>query len=308
MFDAPRLPSTITPDALVDPPGSARMWLPRLSLAQCVKCVMVRDTRQLPGGMQQSLTHLPASPCCTITWLLDGEVEEQMPVAKARYTGLVFSGPYRQPSSFRYLRPVHGLMLALLPDAFTALTGVDPSPWIDRSVPVQEVLSSTPWLMSLCRAVNEAESDDARVTLIERVLDARWQDLRPPSRLGASGHLFDDWAQGLSLRAANTGLGRSVRQFERRIKQWTGQPLRELRGLGRSERAFFEAVLAEEQGKLNWAEVADGSGYTDQSHLCRQTRRLTGFAPDELRRLIREDEGFWAYRLWGFSEARPGRS
>lgn len=38
--------------------------------------------------------------------------------------------------------------------------------------------------------------------------------------------------------------------------------------------------------------------YANQSHLCRETRRLTGFSPDELRRRIHGDEGFWLYRLW----------
>lgn len=44
--------------------------------------------------------------------------------------------------------------------------------------------------------------------------------------------------------------------------------------------------------------LADASGYADQSHLCREVRRVTGFSPEELYRRIQEDEGFWSYRLW----------
>jgi AraC-like DNA-binding protein len=140
------------------------------------------------------------------------------------------------------------------------------------------------------------------VAFIEQQLADWWQATRPPSPLGS--HLLDDWFPGLLMRAANSGPGRSARQIERRIKQWTGQPLRELRGITRSEKAFFQTVMAQEQGPLNWAALASETGYTDQSHLCRQTRRMTGFAPEELRRRIMEDESFWPYRLWGFSEAR----
>ena len=43
---------------------------------------------------------------------------------------------------------------------------------------------------------------------------------------------------------------------------------------------------------------ADGRAYFDQSHLCRETRRVTGFAPAELRSRIAEDESFWMYRIW----------
>ena len=106
----------------------------------------------------------------------------------------------------------------------------------------------------------------------------------------------------ITVTREQAGLGRSLRQVERRIKQWTGLPLRELKGLGKLERAFFETIQAVENGTDNWSDVAEQAGYTDQSHLCRQTRRLTGFAPEELRRRIAEDEGFWCYRVWGFQE------
>ena len=79
--------------------------------------------------------------------------------------------------------------------------------------------------------------------------------------------------------------------------------MRGLSGMGRSEQAFFEAVVAGRSGEVSWSDVASSSGYTDQSHLCRQSRRVTGFPPAELRRRIFADESFWAYRLWGFSES-----
>ena len=75
-----------------------------------------------------------------------------------------------------------------------------------------------------------------------------------------------------------------------------------LNGMGRAERAFLEGVAAERDGIVNWGELADLTGFSDQSHLCRQTRRVTGFTPAELRRRLAEDEGFWIYRLWGLSE------
>ncbi len=139
-----------------------------------------------------------------------------------------------------------------------------------------------------------------RVAMIEDFLDPLWRQARPHGFPGS--HLLEDWSNGLALHAATSGLGRSVRQVDRRIKRWTGQPLRELRGMGRSERAFFDAITAIEQGRVNWADIADSAGYSDQSHLCRQIRRITGFSPEELRHGIAEDECFWAYRLWGFGD------
>jgi AraC-like DNA-binding protein len=61
--------------------------------------------------------------------------------------------------------------------------------------------------------------------------------------------------------------------------------------------AFFEAVLAQGESRLQWADVAATAGYSDQSPLCRETRRVSGFAPQELRRRIRDDESFWPDRI-----------
>jgi AraC-like DNA-binding protein len=52
------------------------------------------------------------------------------------------------------------------------------------------------------------------------------------------------------------------------------------------------------EGELNWAALAAEAGYADQSHLCRESRRVTGFSPAELLRLLQEDERFWVYRVW----------
>ena len=79
-----------------------------------------------------------------------------------------------------------------------------------------------------------------------------------------------------------------------------GLPLRELRGMAKSEQAFFDALTAHvDQGTVPWAEVAAGAGYADQSHLCRVTRRITGFTPQALYDGILREEAFWAYRIWG---------
>jgi AraC-like DNA-binding protein len=185
------------------------------------------------------------------------------------------------------------MMLMLLPDALQALTGLDPAQWINRFVPLHEALG--PEWLAWSAEVMEAPDDEARVALIEDFLAPRWAAARPQA--GSPWVSLNDWAQGLSMRAAQSGVGRSLRQAERRIKGWTGLPMRELRGLGRAEQAFFRS-LADAEQPVRWAEVAADAGYADQSHLCRETRRVTGFSPEELRRRIAEDEGFWMYRLW----------
>ena len=275
-----------------------RLWLPRLSLTACVRGVMARDTCGVDLSEAQRYNHFPATPLCSITWWLTGESLRFDPAdplgprwpLPAR---TAFAGPHNHPTASWNPGPVHGMMVVLLPDALHHLFGLDTSRWVNQIVDAAEVLPPD-WL-AMCEAVHHAVDDDARVRLIEEFLDPLWQAARPAQ--AGSGQRYGDWAQGLALRAATSGPGRSLRQMERRIKQWTGQPMRELRGMARAERAFFDAIAAAPEP--NWSDLAASGGYADQSHLCRETRRVTGFSPGELSKRILEDEAFWAYRVWG---------
>jgi AraC-like DNA-binding protein len=207
---------------------------------------------------------------------------------------ILFVGPHNQPSLTYSFGGARILQVMLMPDALQAITGIEPQLYLNRSLPVQAVLPFN-WL-TMCGAVMQASSDEQQMQCVQDFLDPLWQAVRPSVASGASR--YDDWVQGLALRAATSGLGRSLRQIERRIKAWTGQPLRELRGISRAERAFFQALASVDGMKTDLSSVAHESGYADQSHLTRETRRISGFPPDELRRKIETDEAFWIYRIW----------
>lgn len=291
---------------MVDP-ATAWLRLPRVSLAHCLRGFAVRDTRAVELSNSQRVNYFPAMPHCTLSWFFSGTgaLTELTTEGAPRCPflpmpgRLVFSGPQTRPLVSRNPGPVHAMMVGFMPDAMSLLTGIDVSDFVNRTVSASDLLSDD-WL-DMCQRVFELDRDDQRIACIEQFLAPRWQAVRPGG--AGPGHLIADWSDGLALRAANSGLGRSLRQIERRIKLWTGQPLRELRGQGRLERAFFDVVLAQEMGDVNWGDVACGAGFADQSHLCRQTRRITGFSPEELRRRIAQDEGFWVYRIWGFGDA-----
>jgi AraC-like DNA-binding protein len=299
-------PPNIFPEAIRSP-TRAELWLPRPALSACVRAVIARDTRDVPLTPADRYNHFPATPVCSLLWYLSGDAEilpeagrgtaapsQPLPAA------ISFCGPSTQPIVTRNPGPMHAFMVLFLPDALAALTGIDPGAYLDRIVPAAPLFAAD-W-QTLFQAVAAAPDDATRADLIEAFLLPRWQAQRPDA--ASPIRVYADWYQSLALRAATSGLGRSLRQVERRIKQWTGQPLRELRGMSRSEQAFFDAVVATENsrsGEVNWSEIASNHGYTDQSHLSRQTRRITGFPPEELRRRILREESFWVYRLWGFS-------
>lgn len=79
-------------------------------------------------------------------------------------------------------------------------------------------------------------------------------------------------------------------------------PLRELRRLARAEESFLNTRTASASEAMsnqpNWAAMAADGGFADQSLLCRETRRISGLGPSELKKAIEENESFWAYRIW----------
>jgi AraC-like DNA-binding protein len=278
--------------------AGTRLWLPPLALAGCVRAVMMRDTRGRRLDAPQRENFFPATPLVQLFWWAEGCSEWlatpgfSVPTPGLRHAPVQFGGPFTRPTHTRNPGEMRAFKLPMQPDAFTALTGVALDRQVNRVADAREVLPPAwhGWLDALAMAPDDA----ARLQALQDFLLPRWQALgaqRPGQRYAA-------WTEALAVRAATSAAGRSLRQLERRIKAWAGLPLRELRAVSRAERAFYAVAAAEGGAGVNWADIAADTDYADQSHLCRETRRLTGFSPEGLRRRIQTEEAFWAYRLW----------
>ena len=96
-------------------------------------------------------------------------------------------------------------------------------------------------------------------------------------------------AVGSRYRPLSPAPARAARQIQRRIKTWTGKTQRDWQTHARLEQAFARGVNAT-QGSI--AELAVDAGYSDQSHMGREIKRLTGYSPARLMKLINSDEQF----------------
>jgi AraC-like DNA-binding protein len=296
-------PSPRHPQGLIP---SGQLWLPRASLSACLRGSIVRSTVGYSLSDAQRINRFPATPLCSLSWWFEGCSEALVADRPDAVPGLhsprevypgrwVLAGPQTRPSASYCAEPTHGMMVMLMPDALHQLTGIEPQLLTDLLVDAQTVLPRD-WI-AMCEAVQHQPDDASRMDCLEAFLEPRWQACRPAQAMQAQR--YGDWAVHLAQRAALSAPGRSLRQLERRIKRWAGLPLRELRGFGKAEQAFFDALAADTaQGCVKWADVAAGAGYSDQSHLCRVTRRITGFAPQALYDGIYGDEAFWVYRIW----------
>jgi AraC-like DNA-binding protein len=191
--------------------------------------------------------------------------------------------------------PVYVLWIGLYPDALHAVGGPRPETYFDNSVEISAALA--PGLASVFIDASKLGSAEAAFEQIQNAIDPIWQARRPDAAV-ASRHIAD-WTRYLAMRAATTGAGRSVRQIERRFKNWAGQTQRELATLARSEKIFRQTMTRIADEHEDWARLAHDTGYADQSHLVRQTKRATGFTPADLRQRIRTERPFWVYRLMG---------
>lgn len=272
-----------------------RLVFPHKSLSSCVRAYVLRSTVQTPlTEREDRYNHYPATPHCSVTFYIEGDVEVvDPPCVTPDQFRAVFCGPQTRPLTTYNPGPVRMLMVMFYPQALHTLSGVDISAWVDRWASAGEVLG--PAWHTLTQAVLNAPDDAGRLALIEEFLEPRWQATRP----GGAGALAGDWVRHLAAQAADTALGRGVRNIERRIKIRAGQPLRKLLRFQRAEHSFFEAREEYLAGKAVWSDIAARGGYSDQAHFCREAREITGHSPLELARVLASsDESYWIYRVW----------
>jgi AraC-like DNA-binding protein len=301
--------ATLVPLSARQPQGlipSGQLWLARPTLAACVRGTLVRSTVGHVLSDAQRLNRFPATPLCSLSWWFTGRSEYLVPERPNTMATLqsprepipgrfMLAGPQTRPVTSYCAEPTHAMMVMFMPDALHQLTGVEPEALTDRMLDAQTVLP--PEWIAMCEAVQRQPDDAARLHCLEEFLEPRWQACRPAQPQPTQR--YGDWAAHLAQRAAMSSPGRSLRQLERRIKRWAGLPLRELRGFGKAEKAFFDILAADAaDGSVHWADVAAGAGFSDQSHLCRVTRRITGYAPQALYDGIQHEEAFWVYRIW----------
>ncbi|WP_426164014.1 helix-turn-helix domain-containing protein [Pseudoduganella sp. R-34] len=273
----------------------SKFIVPRRSLASCLRAIVVRNTVGCELPDEQRLNRYPATGFPVLFLQLVGESQMVEPpmAEKCQEGGVLLSGAWTGPTVSANPGPTHFMTVLFFPEALHRLTGIDMSTIVDQFQPL-DVMLDAEW-QQLAAQMLAAPDDETRVALLEEFLEPRWRAVRDDSTFdGAVG----DWVRRMEGRAAAAGIGRSVRMAERRIREWAGQPLRRLRRSYRAEQTFIAARDAALKGKVSLGDMAQLGGYSDQSHMSREARAISGLSPSEILRRGLEDETYWVYRIW----------
>jgi AraC-like DNA-binding protein len=256
-----------------------------------------RDTRGTLLSEIDRFNYYPATPMASISWVFEGTLHMvkaydrgSPPVLGPVLPSLVFSGPQSRPFASWSPGTVHAMSVAFFPEAIGRLLGRSVEQYIDRTLPLEEVAPEP--LLACCASLfggHEAEP----FPRLEGLLQPLWHS----SQENYGGPLMTGWIRSLLGRAAFSQAGNSLRQLQRRVKSWTGQNHRQLQRYSRVEEAFTLSGKHRKDGTIDLSGLAVDAGFSDQSHMGREVRRVTGLSPAHFDNQIASCEAFWFYRL-----------
>ena len=276
---------------------AAIMHTPSYALGACLPAGVERDTRGCSLNDAERFNYYPATPLMTISWIFEGTlhmVEGRGPSPRPRFgpalPRLVLSGPQRSPSASWSPGAVHALSVGFYPEALSRLIGRPIEPFLDQNLPLEAV--APPAFLQACQAVLNASGDEP-FAMLETQLQPLWHG---PGQTSPAPYL-GDWVRSIATRAAHSTAGKSLRQLQRRVRDWTGQSYRDLQLFIRVEETFIRSIEVHDSGAPDLAAIAADAGFADQSHMGRKIRRVTGMSPACFGACLANDEAFWYYRL-----------
>jgi AraC-like DNA-binding protein len=278
----------------------AALYAPRAALGGCLMACVERDTRGCDLSDLERFNYYPATPLASISWIFEGTLhladnraQSTAESAEVELGGalprMTISGPQRGPTVSWSPGPVHAMTVGFYPEAMARLLGHPIAPLLDKTLPLEEVAPADMFARCeavLCEAVNP-------FFRLQNELEAMWS---APSLARPVLHL-SHWVRGLTTQLAHSGSGRSLRQWQRRFREWTGQSQRDLQKFIRLEEAFIRRHAQGVTRMPSFADVAADAGFADQSHMGREVRRVTGESPGRFGERLVHDQAFWYYRL-----------
>ena len=191
-------------------------------------------------------------------WLIDGE----------RHTSFVAGLHERQVTTEHPGRSL-GMQVNLDPLAARALVGAPLHELAGRTVPLEEIVDA-----SLVERLADARGWDARFALLDDTLAPPLADAHPSPEVAWAWRRLRATHGRVAIGELAAELGWSRKRMVARLRDEIGLPPKAAARVLRFERA------RELAGTMPWGELAFECGFSDQSHLIAEFRRITGRTPE----------------------------
>lgn len=272
---------------------TSRLLLPSMEMASCVSAAIFRDTSGTALTDNERLNYFPASPLHSVTIVTEGalHIADQLCGIEVLQniepvTDVAVLTPRNKPIVSWSPGPVTVITVGFFPDAWRLLGGND----VDAELP--EAVRRP-----MIHMTSSAKIDDAWTGFCNE-LSSNWTVSRQTGNIGswAGSDRIADWSRYITTRMALSGPGRSIRAMERRLRNWTGQTRQSIEFYSKIEELYRLRTASPE---TPLAVLASEAEFSDQSHMGRAVKKITGFPPARLNHLIETEEAFWFYRLMG---------
>ena len=196
-------------------------------------------------------------------------------------------GATSEPAVVQLAGHIEHVEVELLPAAVPALLGVPAGELSGRTVMLEDLWGDRAAVLRdrLLATSDESQRLGTVQSTLARALAegrARGSSSSVPALTEACRRI-DRASGGLRVRDLAAGLGISERRLEQLFYQHVGLSPKVVSRLARF-RASVELLARSPGGAASWADIAQASGFADQSHLVNEFRAVSGLAPGEFQR------------------------
>ncbi|WET76494.1 helix-turn-helix domain-containing protein [Amycolatopsis sp. QT-25] len=248
---------------LLRAPGERILRWPHPRLAAHVSSYVAHD---LPDSGSNSWQVTPLS---VLTWMIDFAAPDRGPeIPDSPVLGL-----RDRPLRLEQAGASRGIVVTLTPLGSYALFGIPSRELTNAAVATADLLPAG----SLPERLAEAADWPERFRLLDEHLAGRLT--HGPAPAAPVRYAWDRLSAGpVRVDALAGEIGWSRQQLNARFREQIGLSPRTIGRIARLNRVL---ALVNRVPSLSWAEVAYSGGYSDQAHLVREFRALTGCSPTE---------------------------
>lgn len=266
---------------------------PPVALAGSIVCCIWRTIEPGAGGDAQLKSHVPANVYGCINLIATGAIKI-FDGDSERLPNQFITGPFTAPLQTCATAPLRSLSIVIHPWVLREWFGVDVPPMVNAIQDIGRLPPNSLWHKAIGEEILAAVGHpgllgEALAKLVA-LCSCSYERADPEPLISAM------LSEGCVASAAQK-LGLSERQFQRCFKRHMGLSPKFWLRVKRFEGALVSIAKNRESGMAGLVGVAADIGFSDQAHMSREFRAISGNTPLSLRKGLHQNSpGYWAFQ------------